>query len=125
MPPADVEIERISATVTARMLERDEAILVDVREEDEIRRGMAEPAIWMPLSMIRREEAPWVQFVDDMTKHPGKLVVLYCESGGRSDFVAKGLARLSIPSANLGGYSDWKAVGLPIKTPEQPVPGGR
>ncbi len=98
-------VESIAAAEAAAMVERGEAVLVDVRERGEIQRGMAEPAYWIPLSMIQREEAPWVNFVKDTKKHPDRLVILYCESGGRSNFVGESLNRLSIRAANLGNYA--------------------
>lgn len=103
------------ADVAARV-GRGEAVLVDVREDDEVRRGMAAPAVWMPTSKVRDGDPDWERFVGSLAKE--RPVYLYCESGGRSDYVAGVLRARGFDAANLGGFADWQRAGQPVRTPE-------
>ena len=66
-------------------LDRGEAILVDVREEDEHGRERIRGARLLPLSRLDRSAVP---------HEPGKALVLQCNSGNRS---AKAAARIALP----------------------------
>jgi len=111
----------VSAQETAGMLERGEAILVDVREEGELRRGMAAPAIWLPTSEIGRDGPAWRAFVEAQPKD--RTLVFYCAVGGRSQYAATMLAEQGYRTANLGGFSEWQRAGLPVKVPDKPEMG--
>jgi rhodanese-related sulfurtransferase len=85
-------------------LDRGEAILVDVREEDEYARERIAGARHLPLSRLERSAVP---------HEPGKALVLQCNSGNRS---AKTAARLALPEATrlyhlAGGIQSWKRAG--------------
>src|SRR5437868_5901256 len=59
-----------------------QAVLLDVREADEIKDGMAGPAMWLPTSAIK---AQGTRFKDIMKNLPkDKPVYVYCASGGRA-----------------------------------------
>lgn len=85
--------------------------LVDVRSDDEVRRGHIEGAVHIPMPMIpvRAEELD-----------PSWPVVVYCASGGRSAQVAYYLLRNGYSEVyNLqGGIQAWGR-SYPIQTAEQ------
>jgi len=98
----------VSPTVTpaeaARLVDRGEAFIVDVREPDEHRRVM-------PLSRFDREQvAAWIK--------PGQSVILHCRSGRRAADacrMAASLADRGITVVSLaGGIEAWKAASLPV-----------
>lgn len=91
------------------------AVVVDVREADEVMRGMAGPAMWMPTSLIKDGGAEWERFTASLSKETP--VYLYCESGGRSDWAAGRLRALGFQATNIGGYADWVGAGGPVRTP--------
>ncbi|MBI4925436.1 MAG: rhodanese-like domain-containing protein [Bdellovibrio sp.] len=94
------------------LLRNDFAILVDVRESEELKDGMAQGAIWMPTSKIESDENAWREFVSKLSK--AKEIIFYCAAGVRAEKVAKKLASLGFKTANMGGFSDWVKTGLPI-----------
>lgn len=97
-----------------------QAILVDVRESDEISLGMAEPARWMPTSEIHEGSAKWKAFLESLpsgSAQKSKAIVLYCRSGRRAASVAAQLSDLGYRTENMGTYSAWEAAGLPTKKP--------
>lgn len=90
------------------------AILVDVREEHELKEsGIAEGAICMPTSKIGECHCDWTNFKKSLSKD--KPVLLYCRSGARSGRVAEMLACEGYKTENVGGFAAWKEAGLPTK----------
>ena len=81
------------------------AIIIDVREENEIKEGMLDKATWYPLSKIEKDKT-WEQEIPKLAKD--KKVFLYCRSGRRSGKVNDLLKAKGINSENIGGYEELK-----------------
>lgn len=85
--------------------------LVDVRTEEEVRRGIIAGARHIPLHLL---PARYQEISRDLP------VVFYCQSGARSMqagafLVARGWARVYNLS---GGLTAWLRSGLPVTSPE-------
>lgn len=93
------------------LMKKNEAVIVDVREENEIKAGMIKDAKWFPLSKIS-EDKNWKEDFKKLTED--KKIFLYCRSGNRSGKVLNILKEIGIKSENLGGYETLKHE-LPIK----------
>jgi rhodanese-related sulfurtransferase len=89
------------------------AILIDVREESEIKEGMIDLAISFPLSKIENDPN-WKNEFIQLTK--GREIYLYCRSGARSGRVKGILKENKIESENLGGFMTLGTL-LPTKKP--------
>ena len=114
---ADVPV--IAPAEAAKRVADDKAVLIDVREPDEwSQTGVAAPAALLPLSDLKGDRKQWKGFLE---KNSGKELVLYCRSGHRAGSAAKLLAKEGFRTANAGGFSDWKAAGLPVRKPEEPA----
>jgi rhodanese-related sulfurtransferase len=97
-----------------KLVQEGKAVLVDVREEPELREtGLAEGALWMPCSKMDEEEPDWKSFKESLPKD--RPILLYCRSGNRSGRVAEFLKLDGFDTYNLGGFSDWVAAALPVK----------
>ena len=88
----------------------DEAVLVDVREAEELARVRLKEAVHVPMSAFDPKAIPI---------NTGKKVVFFCAQGARSEqvgqyMVAQGL----LPEAyNMsGGLMAWAEAGLPFET---------
>ena len=92
-----------------------EAVLIDVREADELKYGKATPAISLPLSDVQNHTALYKKVVAALD--PKKEVIVYCVSGVRSKTVAKELEAKGFKTTNLGSYKAWQDAGLPISKP--------
>lgn len=94
------------ATVAA-MVERGQALVVDVREPHEFAAGHIPGAINLPLSAFSPDQLP--QPVD-------RSLVLNCAAGGRSGraLAACEAARAVVAGHLAGGMGAWKAAGLPL-----------
>lgn len=89
------------------------AVLVDVREKNELKSGMALSAQWMPTSEIERKSENWEKFIQELPKD--KQIILYCGAGVRAGRVAHLLSSFGYRTANCGGFKDWRNARLPIK----------
>ncbi|MBN8832063.1 MAG: rhodanese-like domain-containing protein [Sphingomonadales bacterium] len=89
------------------MLQRDEVLLVDVREPDEFAAGHIAGAVNLPLSVFSPRNIPDAQ---------GRTVVLQCAGGKRSAMALErcGEAKSAVDTHLAGGIGAWKAAGLPV-----------
>ncbi|HEY0345506.1 MAG TPA: rhodanese-like domain-containing protein, partial [Solirubrobacteraceae bacterium] len=86
--------------------------LIDVRESEEVARGLIPGATHVPRGYL---ESRIDGAVPDRSKH----VVLYCASGNRSALAANTLAELGYENVEsmTGGYTLWKDRGYEVETP--------
>ena len=90
----------------AALLDRGNAVLLDVREPAEWAAGHAPQAVHLPLAQVTPDAVP-----------EGGTVVAVCRSGNRSGKAADLLAAAGIPVHNLaGGMGAWSRAGLPVVT---------
>lgn len=94
-----------------KLLESNKAILIDVREEDEIKKGMLDQAVSFPLSKTQTSKN-WSQEVKEMVGT--KKVILYCRSGARAEKFKTLLQQENISAQNIGGFIQLKEL-LPTK----------
>jgi sulfur-carrier protein adenylyltransferase/sulfurtransferase len=99
----------LDAPAARELLERDEdAVLVDVRRDDEWAGGYIPGAVHVPMAELE-------QRIRDVAPDPTQHVVLYCAVGARSLKAAQALAGLGYerPASVAGGIVDWLARGYP------------
>lgn len=89
------------------------AVLLDIREEEEIKSGMIKGALWLPLSELNKNPTTAIKKLKEMVK--GKDLYLYCRSGNRvKTFISK-INDEGMKGENLGGYEDLISKGIPKK----------
>ncbi len=99
-------VREIDVQHAARLTEAGEALLLDVREDDEWAAGRAPGAEHVPLGSLRPAEVP-----------TGRPVLALCRSGNRSGKAAQVLAAAGVDVRNVtGGMKAWAAAGLPVVT---------
>ena len=88
------------------------ALVLDVREPDEVEQGTIPGAVHIPRGFLEMR-------IEDAVRDKGRPVVVYCASGVRSAFAAKALQDLGFGEvASLtGGFAAWKGAGLPWGVP--------
>lgn len=91
------------------MMDRGEALLIDVREPDEYAAQRIHGAMNFPLSTFDPKALP---------DHAGRMVVFQCGSGMRSATAVQRCQAAGLPfDAHLaGGISSWRGAGLPTIT---------
>ena len=99
------------SVIEAASLQKNGAILVDVRELAEFQEISAPGAINVPLSLIQKMGPDAYRNLGVDPDAEGLLVI--CRSGGRSGMACGGLGENAI---NVdGGMLAWQAAGLPVK----------
>ena len=99
---------RIDAAGAAELVAARSAVVVDVRQNAEWKRGHIQGAVHIPLGALpsRMQQLP-----------AGKTIVTVCASGHRSAVAARTLTRAGHDVLNLrGGMSAWARAGLPLTT---------
>jgi rhodanese-related sulfurtransferase len=100
----------VNTLEATQLINREDAIVLDVREAAEYANGHVLGAKNVPLSQFESRVA-------ELEKHKAKPVIVYCESGNRAGNAqatlrAKGFER----AVNLsGGVGAWQQAGLPME----------
>ncbi len=106
--------EPITAKSAFEEIEAGRAVLVDVREAEELMDGgIATPALWIATSEIRNQSQRAEKFIAALPLE--KKIIIYCAAGVRAGQFAEKLSQMGFRAANLGGYSDWQSAKLPTK----------
>jgi rhodanese-related sulfurtransferase len=98
------------ATVADRLQQRDDFVLVDVREDHEWAKGHLPGAIHLGKGIIERDaESVWPDLDTPL--------VLYCGGGYRSALAAEALARMGYTNVESmdGGFRGWTEAGLAVE----------
>ncbi len=117
---ANAVVPRISAA-EARNLIRDGALVVDVRDAPEVEKsGKVEGAVHVSRGMLEFRADPQSPY-HDKKFDPGRAVIVYCASGGRSALSGKALKELGYEKVyNLGAFKDWAEAGGAVEQPIEP-----
>jgi len=92
--------------VTPRELQegKDEYMIFDVREADELQEGKIDGAVNIPLGQLIRKARHGD--IDDLK---GEKIITYCNSGYRGNIAADELNKQGFDTVTIeGGYSAWK-----------------
>ena len=110
------EVEVLTAEETKELMDKQEAVLIDVRTPAEYAFEHIRGALLVPLSDFDPDFLPTQQ---------GKRIILHCASGIRSKFAADRMLQAGFaPIAHLeGGILAWKRARLPFIATD-PMTGG-
>ena len=116
---ANQAVPRISAVEAKSLIDRGDAVIIDVREPAEVQvTGKLPGAINIPRGLLEFKadgEAPTY----DPRLQKDKTVILYCASGGRSALAGQTLQAFGYKDVrNLGGFSAWDQENFPIESAE-------
>lgn len=104
-----MSVQEIDAASAKEMVDKGEAVLMDVREDPELMQASISGAHHNPMSNFDMEAIP----IED-----GKKVIVFCAHGMRSLQVADYLLRqgtLAEAYSMTGGIVAWAQSGLPIE----------
>ncbi|MEQ1664049.1 MAG: rhodanese-like domain-containing protein [Bdellovibrionales bacterium] len=108
--PQSQTAEAIEPSAADALLKKKEAIIVDVREDEE-RFEIVTGSSWMPMSKANESQL-WDEFKKQLPKN--KTIIFYCASGNRSKKIAEKLAAEGVKSLYFKSADQWKAAGLPV-----------
>lgn len=100
--PLPIEID---APSVVQLLEKQEILLVDCREQNEYEVARIEGALLLPMSQ-------WLEVVAQLDEHRGRRIVVHCHHGVRSLRVTNWLRENGFPEAQSmqGGIDAWSCV---------------
>ena len=113
--PTKTGLQNLSAATVRERLAAGEIVLVDVREPVEYAGERIPGAISRPLSQFDPQ---------GLSAPAGQMVVLYCQSGRRSQQAAQRLLAAGWPEVGQmdGGIIAWKRAGYPVvRDPKAPI----
>jgi rhodanese-related sulfurtransferase len=106
---AKQNVTEISAADARHQAEAGDAILIDVREENDWRQGHAKGAAHLSRGVIELE-------IEEQIPDVTKPIICYCGGGSRSALVAESLQKMGYQNVRsmAGGLRAWKKAGLPV-----------
>ncbi len=110
-------VENLTAEQVAAEVEEGDALLIDIREDDErVQNGAIPNALRAPRGMLEFWADPTSPYHREEFD-PARRTILYCASGGRSALAADTLQRMGYGNvAHLnGGIKAWKEGGNPVE----------
>jgi rhodanese-related sulfurtransferase len=116
MEAANAAVPRIAPADAQQMIDRGEALVVDVRDAPEVAAsGKVKGAINISRGMLEFRADPDSPYHDPHFDK-NKTVIVYCASGGRSALSGKVLKDMGYEKVfNLGGFKDWADSGGAIE----------
>ncbi|SDW11685.1 rhodanese-like domain-containing protein [Marinobacter mobilis] len=101
--------QKLSAQGVIALLNRDEAVVVDIRERKEFNDGRITGSVHIPLSSVKERAA-------ELKKHEGKQIVVVDKMGQHAAMAVKALNEQGFENVVRlnGGIADWKANNLPL-----------
>ena len=103
------DTSQLSPVQATLLINREDAIILDVREQGDYAKGHIPNARHIPLSEFARRSA-------EMEKWKGQPLILCCASGGRSESAGAQLRKAGFDKIyNLrGGMMEWQKAGQPV-----------
>ncbi|WP_166258003.1 rhodanese-like domain-containing protein [Marinobacter salicampi] len=100
---------KVSPQTAVSLMNRDEAVLVDIRDRKDLKEGKIAGSIHIPMSSIKDN-------LSELKKHQDKQIIVVDKMGQHSatavkQLKAEGFANVSRLS---GGIADWKGSNLPL-----------
>lgn len=103
------EVREISPEdAQARIDSKDQPLVLDVREADEVATGQLAGAVHIPRGFLELK-------IEDLERNHDREIIVYCAGGVRSALAARSLGELGYGkvSSMIGGFTGWKNKGLP------------
>jgi len=110
-------VPSLSAVEAEALLGRDDVQFVDVREPAEWDKGHIPGAVHVVRGLLEFKADPSLAAYHEPKLDPGKRLVVYCASGGRSALASRTLKDMGYPDvSNLqGGFTGWSEAGKPVE----------
>lgn len=99
----------ISPLEATLLMNREDAVIIDVREASEWSAGHIANARHIPLGQLDKR-------LSELEKFKGKTVIVHCQSGNRSASACRRLGKSGFEKVHnlAGGIAAWTDAGLPV-----------
>lgn len=101
--------KQVDVTQAVKLMNHDDSMVLDVREDGEVREGKIQGAKHIPLGQLNNRIA-------ELEKSKDKPILVYCRSGNRSSHACATLTKHGFANVtNLaGGFAAWQSANLPV-----------
>lgn len=101
--------KQLNTTQAVQLVNRDNTVVVDVREDSEVRDGKLRGAKHIPLAQLKKRMV-------ELEQAKTSPVLVYCRSGSRSAHACHLLTKAGFEDVNnlAGGIAAWEAASLPL-----------
>src|SRR3954447_12198004 len=105
---AKKQVTEISPADAAEKANTGEAVIIDVRDQDEWDEEHIDGAIHLSRGTIELD-------IEEKVADPNAVIICHCGGGGRSALAAESLQKMGYKNVRsmAGGLKAWKAAGLP------------
>lgn len=94
--------KQISASKAHDMIDKNEVVILDVRETYEYETGHLKDAINIPFDELED------RFIQEVTDDKSEKIIIYCQSGSRAQIAAETLVALDFKNVyTFGGIDSW------------------
>jgi len=102
-------VTEISPNEAAARAETGEAVIIDVRENEEWAEGHIPNAVHLSRGTLELE-------IEEKMPDPNAVIICHCGGGGRSALAAESLQKMGYKNVRsmAGGLKAWKVAGLPV-----------
>ena len=99
----------IDTTDATRLFNRDQAVFIDIRNENAYQKSHLPGAINIPLEHVDKRK-------DKLQRFSGQTMIVYCDTGSTTLKAVKALQAQGWDKVHQlrGGINAWRAAGLPI-----------
>jgi rhodanese-related sulfurtransferase len=113
---AKAQVENLDVEGVEREMASGDAVLIDLREAEELANGRIPGSVHVPRGMLEFRADPTSTY-HQAPLDPSKRVILHCASGGRSALAAATLQSMGYSNvAHLdGGFNAWKDAGKTVE----------
>ncbi|MDW3095899.1 MAG: rhodanese-like domain-containing protein [Gammaproteobacteria bacterium] len=101
--------KNISPAEAVQLINKEDAIMLDVRESNELTQGSIRGAKHLALSVLK-------QRVEELKAHTEQPIIAYCKAGTRSSAACEILKKNNFTNVMSlkGGIEGWKTANLPV-----------
>ena len=101
--------KNVSPAEAVQLINKQDAIVLDVRESNELAQGTIRGAKHLALSVLK-------QRVDELKSHVDQPVIAYCKAGNRANEACEILKKNNFSNVMSlkGGLDGWKTANLPV-----------
>ena len=104
------KVQIIAAQQAVLLINKQDAVVIDVRSADDFRKGHISGAVNVPASQLKAKDFSQIQ------KYQQKPLILVCESGMTTASVGRILTKADFTQVYSlrGGMADWRTQNLPV-----------
>ena len=103
------KVKNINTQQATLLMNKEEAVVIDVRTKDEFRKGHIVNALNMPMADMKNSHA-------NLEKYKSKPIILVCNAGMTSSQAGQLLVKDGFEQVYSlkGGMGEWQAANLPV-----------